>query len=262
MALAMVQGLIEAGHPAGHVAVADPSGQRRALAAQLGNIATHEDNAAAVAGADVVVLAVKPHLVEPVCRLLAGAVRQDAPLVVSIAAGVTIGSIRDYLGGHRRIVRVMPNTPALVRRGVAGLFASADIGQGDRDTVTGIIESVGRALWVASEDALHDVTAISGSGPAYFFRFLECLEAEAVALGFDTDSAAMLVRETAAGAARMALAADVPLAELRRRVTSPGGTTAAALAVLEDGDLAALIHRAITAARERSVELARPSDES
>ena len=236
--------------------------ERRALLEQIGDVRTHEDNTAAVMHADVVVLAVKPHLIEPVCRQLADVIGQRNALVVSVAAGITIASIRACLGNHGRIVRIMPNTPALVRRGVAGLYAPDQISQADRDTVSGIIESVGRALWVDREEALHDVTAISGSGPAYFFRFLECLEKEAMALGFDADAAAMLVRDTAAGAVTMALAADVPLAELRRRVTSPGGTTEAALAAFEDGDLAALIHRAVTAARERSVELARPSDES
>ncbi len=259
MALAMASGLVRSGHPAASVSVADPSAAQHEPFCALGDVNTHMVNATAVAAAQVVVLAVKPHLIAPVCRDLAQHIEAHKPLVVSVAAGITIDAISADLDGHQRIVRVMPNTPSLVRQGVSGLYAGPSVSPADRALVGELMASVGRVVWVDTENALHDITAISGSGPAYFFLFMECLEREARRLGFSNEAAAQLVRDTAAGAAAMAQGSDVDLDELRRRVTSPGGTTAAAIDAFEKGNLAALITSAVDAARARSVELAQPA---
>lgn len=258
MALAIVGGLLESGHPAAHLRVADPDEGRRQVAGQLGDIGLYAHNIDAARGADVVLLAVKPHLIEPVCAALAGQVQQDRSLVMSVAAGVTTATMSAALGGYTRIVRIMPNTPALVRRGASGLYAGAAVSDADRRSADALAAAFGSAVWVAEEDGLHDVTAISGSGPAYFFLFMECLEREALTLGLSADEAALLVRETAAGAATMALGSDVSLEELRRRVTSPGGTTQAAIAAFQDGGFERVIADAVAACRRRSVELASP----
>lgn len=259
MALAMASGLVRSGHPATSVSVSDPASAQHKPFKALGDINAYTDNATAITSAQVVVLAVKPHLVGPVCRDLAQAIGAHKPLIVSVAAGITIDAISADLNGHQRIVRVMPNTPSLVGQGVSGLYANAEVTQIDRALVAELMASVGRVVWVDTENALHDITAISGSGPAYFFLFMECLEREARRLGFSNTTAAQLVRDTAAGAAAMALDSDVELDELRRRVTSPGGTTAAAIGAFEQGNLAALITSAVDAARTRSVELAQPA---
>lgn len=258
MALAMVSGLLQADHPADHIAVADPSEERRTVATQLGNLKVFDDNNAAVAAADAVILAVKPHLIEPVCRALAPALAQHKPLIMSVAAGITIAAIEAALDGYDRVARIMPNTPALVGRGASGIYAGDAVAQTDRDMVEHIVSACGMAVWVENEDRLHDITAISGSGPAYFFLFMEYLKDQALALGLSQDDASRLVRQTAAGAAAMTLETDVSLNELRRRVTSPGGTTQAAIGQFMDDDLNGLMERAVRAARKRSVELAQP----
>ncbi|MEO1575136.1 MAG: pyrroline-5-carboxylate reductase [Pseudomonadota bacterium] len=262
MALAIVGGLLQSGHPANHIRVADPSEGRRQIAGQLGDLGLYTDNLAAVRGADIVLLAVKPHLIEPVCDALKDVVQTDRPLVMSVAAGVTTATMSDALGGYERIVRIMPNTPALVRRGTSGLYAGRGVSDDDRRRSEALVGAFGRAIWVDTEDGLHDVTAISGSGPAYFFLFMEYLENEARALGLSDDEAALLVRETAAGAAAMALDTDVSLEELRRRVTSPGGTTQAAIAAYQAAGFEQAVHNAVSAARRRSVELAAPTNDT
>ena len=249
---------MRAGHAANRLRIADPSRERRDIAGQLGAVQVFDNNADAARDADVLVLAVKPHLIEPVCRDLADAVTTAAPLVLSVAAGVTMAAIGDALGGYARLVRIMPNTPALVGRGASGLYADPGLSDEDRAQTEALVSAFGQSVWVGREDGLHDVTAISGSGPAYFFLFMEHLEREALALGMNEADAALLVRETAAGAAEMALRAEVSLAELRRRVTSPGGTTQAAVAAFDDAGFNVVVHRAVAAARQRSVELAAP----
>ena len=258
MALAMVSGLLKAGHPPNLISVADPSDDRRTVAAQLGNINVFADNGEAVAQAQVVILAVKPHQIEPVCAALTQALKKVGALVVSVAAGITITAIATALEGHDRIVRVMPNTPALVGKGASGVYAASAVTADDRIVVEHILQACGMFVWLESEDRLHDITAISGSGPAYFFLFMECLNEQARALGLSPEDASALVRQTAAGAAAMTQETDVSLAELRRRVTSPGGTTQAAIGQFMDDKLGELVQRAVAAARKRSVELADP----
>lgn len=257
MALAIVGGLLESGHPADHVWVSDPQDERRHIASQIGAIRVMADNDEA-AKADIVVLAVKPHLIEPVCRDIGDTVRAANSLVMSVAAGVTTARISAALGGHERLVRIMPNTPALVRRGASGLFADSPVSSDDRARTESLVSAFGQFVWVDNEDGLHAITATSGSGPAYFFQFMEHLEREAMALGLSAAEAALLVRETAAGAAAMAQASDVPLSELRRRVTSPGGTTEAAIAAMAAAGFDTVCADGVAAARRRSIELAQP----
>ncbi len=255
MARALLGGLVQSGIPAGRLWVSDPDeGARTQLARDLGVHAT-ADNQAVVEACDVVVLAVKPQVLGEVARGLDLSSRPQV-LVISIAAGVRTEPLSRWLGGHERLVRAMPNTPALVGSGVAGLYARPGVDEAGRETAERVLRAVGTAVWVESEDLLDAVTAVSGSGPAYFFLVMEAMEAAAGELGLDAATARLLTVETAFGAAKLALEAHEPAAVLRQRVTSPGGTTAAALAVLEAGDLRGLFTRALAAARDRARELA------
>ena len=256
MARALIGGLIRAGTPAGALRVADPAPDRAALAA-LGPLAIAEDNAAAARGARVVVLAVKPQAMAEACASIAAEVGAADPLVISVAAGTRIADLDRWLGGGRRIVRCMPNTPALVGLGATGMVANAAVDAAGRATAERILASVGIVEWIADEALMDAVTALSGSGPAYFLQLVEHMESAAVALGLPRASARRLALQTGLGAMRMAADADVEPAELRRRVTSPGGTTAAALAAFERGGFEQLVEDALTAARDRGVELGR-----
>jgi pyrroline-5-carboxylate reductase len=256
MARALIGGLVRSGTPAGALRVADPAPDRAALAA-LGPLAIVGDNAAAARDARVVVLAVKPQAMAEACASIAAEVGAGDPLVISVAAGTRIADLDRWLGGGRRIVRCMPNTPALVGLGATGMVANAAVDAAGRATAERILASVGLVEWIADEALMDAVTALSGSGPAYFLQLVEHMESAAVALGLPRASARRLALQTGLGAMRMAADADVEPAELRRRVTSPGGTTAAALAAFERGGFARLVEDALTAARDRGVELGR-----
>lgn len=205
--------------------------------------------------ADVVVLAVKPQVMKVVCQSLAAELQADA-LVVSIAAGITASHLQAWLGGERAIVRCMPNTPALVGKGASGLFANELVNEEQRLLATNILAAVGVSLWVEQERLIDAVTAVSGSGPAYFFLFMEAMEATGQSLGLSAEAARLLTLNTALGAAELALSSSDDTAELRRKVTSPGGTTEQAINRFEDGDLRTLVDTAMNAARLRSEELA------
>lgn len=254
MAASLIGGLIAQGYPASRITASDPFAEARTrLAAQFG-VAVTTDNRAAVADADIVVLAVKPQVMAAVVAELAPAV-PPGTLVISIAAGVPIAALAQLLGPDVAIVRCMPNTPALVRVGATGLHAGAGVSTAQRRVAADILGAVGTTVWVESERDIDAVTAVSGSGPAYFFRVMEAMIAAGVALGLQPEVAGQLTLQTALGAARMALDSDVDVAELRRRVTSPGGTTAAALAVLDEGGLSELFGRALAAADARGREM-------
>jgi pyrroline-5-carboxylate reductase len=220
-------------------------------------VRTTSDNIAAVAAADVVVLAVKPQAMKQVLQPLATTLQQRQPLIISIAAGIEIASIARWLGGDLPIVRCMPNTPALVQLGATGLFANAQVSSEQKKLADSILRAVGIALWVDSEAQLDAVTAVSGSGPAYFFLVMEAMRDAGEKLGLARDAAAQLTMQTALGAARMALDSDVDVAELRRRVTSPNGTTERAIASFENDKLRDLFERALSACDARSRELAK-----
>jgi len=260
MATALIGGLIADGTDPQTIIAADPDGERlQALAAGTG-IRTLQENAAAVAQADVVVLAVKPQVLEAVARDLADAVQQHHPLVLSIAAGVRSDTLQHWLGGQVALVRSMPNTPAMLQAGATGLFATADVNEQQRDQAEKVMRAVGLTIWVEHEDLMDAVTALSGSGPAYLFLVIEAMESAAIGLGLPAETARLLTLQTALGAARMAMESQDDPATLRQRVTSPGGTTERALDRLEEDGLRELFRHALTAARDRSRELSRQLD--
>ena len=255
MAASLIGGLLEAGMAPEHIGVAEPDPERRAQLARRFPVTLHEDNAAAVAGADVVVLAVKPQVLCPVACDLAPALERRRPLVLSVAAGVRTEALRRWLG-EVPLVRAMPNTPALVGSGATGLFAPPEVSESLRERAESVMRAVGLVVWVDREELMDAVTALSGSGPAYFLLVMEALEQAGIQLGLEARTARLLALETAYGTAKLALESGEDFAELRHRVTSPGGTTERALAELQQGGLVALFQRALEAARERSQELA------
>jgi pyrroline-5-carboxylate reductase len=253
MAGAMIGGLLHQGWDAGAIQVVEIDAAARARLEREYRIATVAAVTAATARADCIVLAVKPQHVREVARLLKP--HLAAQLVVSIAAGIRLADLGRWLGGYPRLVRVMPNTPALVRAGVAGLYAPGSVSAADRERAARIMGAVGAALWLETEEQMDAVTAISGSGPAYVFYFIETLQQAAVDLGLDASIARRLALETFAGSVRLAMQSDEEPAVLRSRVTSKGGTTERAVAVLEQEGLRAIMTRAARAAAQRSREL-------
>lgn len=254
MATSLIGGLLQDGHPADHIHVVDPVEEQRAF---LSNEFAIQCSANAdLSQCDVLVLAVKPQILQAVSRSLADAVQQHKPLVISIAAGIRCADMARWLGGHQHIVRCMPNTPALIQTGATGLFALAEVSQDQRTAAESILRAVGLTLWVEDEQLIDAITAISGSGPAYFFRFMEALQTAGEDLGLEASQARLLTLQTALGSARMALESSEEVAELRRRVTSPNGTTEAALNQFESESLGGIVKRAASAAAERANSLA------
>jgi pyrroline-5-carboxylate reductase len=257
MASALVGGLIADGYAPQRIRIAEPDADKRsAIAARFGVECT-ADNAQAARDARVLVLSVKPQMIRTVAEGLRETVHAHRPLVVSIAAGVREADLQRWLGGDAALVRSMPNTPAMIQAGATVLHAAEGVSESQRNQAESILRAVGLTLWVEDEAQMDAVTALSGSGPAYFFAVMEALEEAGAALGLSPGTARLLTLQTALGAAKMALESDEPPAELRRRVTSPGGTTEQALKQLEAGDLDGLFLRALTGARDRSVELSR-----
>ena len=259
MAASLIGGLRAQGVPAERIRASDPSAEQRARLGAEHGIFLCAENAEAVAGADVLVLAVKPQVMKPVCQALAPSLTGN-PLIVSIAAGIPCASLEQWLGSSSAeksaIVRCMPNTPALLRQGVSGLFANAQVSPEQRAQAEQLLSAVGVALWLDEEKLIDAVTAVSGSGPAYFFLLIEAMTAAGEQLGLPRETAAQLTLQTALGAARMATESDVDAAELRRRVTSPNGTTEAAIKAFQAGGFETLVQQALNAAAARSAELA------
>ncbi|HAO33639.1 MAG TPA: pyrroline-5-carboxylate reductase [Candidatus Competibacter sp.] len=256
MARSLIGGLIAGGHDPSRIWVAEPDASQREFLRGRHGVHTDPDNLTAIAAADIVVLAVKPQILRGVAEQLAPALQARAPLVISVAAGVRERDLRRWLGGGRlALVRTMPNTPALVGSAASALFANEFVTEDHRQLAESLLRAVGVTVWVDDETLLDTVTALSGSGPAYFFLVMEALEQTALALGLDEDKARLLTLQTAFGAAKMALESAESPATLRVRVTSPGGTTERALGVLREGGLEALLAKALEAARQRSREL-------
>jgi pyrroline-5-carboxylate reductase len=254
MAASLIGGLRAKGLEAAQIRASDPGEETRARVSAEHGIEVFADNAQAIEGADVVVLAVKPQAMKAVCEAIRPSLKPDQ-LVVSIAAGITCASMNNWLGAQP-IVRCMPNTPALVRQGASGLFATAEVSAEQRQQAQELLSAVGIALWLDEEQQLDAVTAVSGSGPAYFFLLIEAMTAAGVKLGLPADIAAQLTLQTALGAAHMAVSSDVDAAELRRRVTSPAGTTEAAIKSFQANGFEALVEKALGAAAHRSAEMA------
>ena len=256
MARSLAGGLLNNGWAAGRLYLSDPDTQQRAGAEQALGIRTFADNRELVEHAEIVVLAVKPQVLKEVAESLAATVQKKRPLVISIAAGIRVQDIERWLGGKLPIVRVMPNTAALVGSGASGLYANARVTDAQRDQAESILRAVGVAVWVQDEALIDTVTAISGSGPAYFFMVMEVLEKAAIRHGLEPKTARLLTLETAYGAAKMALEGGEEPAQLRKRVTSPGGTTEKAIQALEAGRLEQIFDQAVLAAIQRARELA------
>jgi pyrroline-5-carboxylate reductase len=257
MAASMLGGLIASGHPAQRISAADPFPASLERLREIAPIAVFHDNSAAVKGADIVILAVKPQVMADAADSIAAAVQSQRALVISIAAGVTIDSMQHRLGPQAAIVRCMPNTPALLGCGASGLFANDNCTAEQREFAERALSAVGITCWVDTEQELDAITALSGSGPAYFFLFIESMIDAGIALGLDRDTATRLTLQTSLGAARMALESDVDIAELRRRVTSPAGTTERAVQSFEQRGLREIVADAMQAANDRAVEMAR-----
>lgn len=254
MAASLIGGLRAQGLDASQIRASDPGAEQRAKVHAEHGIELFTDNADAVEGADVVVLAVKPQAMKAVCQALKPSLKPEQ-LVVSIAAGITCASMNNWLGAQP-IVRCMPNTPALLRQGVSGLYATAEVSAAQRQQAEQLLSAVGIALWLDNEQQLDAVTAVSGSGPAYFFLLIEAMTAAGEKLGLPRETAAKLTLQTALGAAHMAVSSDVDAAELRRRVTSPAGTTEAAIKSFQADGFEALVEKALSAAAHRSAEMA------
>ena len=256
MARSLAGGLLARGWPASRVLLADPDAAQRRLAEERLKVPTFADNDEVVARAQVLVLAVKPQAMAAVARGIAAAVARHRPLVLSIAAGIRLTDLQRWLGIELPLVRAMPNTPALVGAGACGLYANALSDESARAAAESVLRAVGGVVWLEEEAQLDAVTALSGSGPAYFFQVMEALERAGIEQGLAPAVARRLVLETAHGAARMALDSGEDPGVLRARVTSPGGTTERGLRVLEEGGLPALFARAVRGATERARELA------
>ena len=251
MAGSLVGGLLAAGHPAARLRVAEPDAARAAALRRDFKVEVCK-RAAQLPAADALVLAVKPQVMR---EALAGLAPPATTTVVSIAAGIRIDSLRRWLGPAAPIVRTMPNTPALLRCGVAGLYAAPGTPERSRQLAARILGAVGETCWVADEDLLDAVTALSGSGPAYFFLLAEALRDAGRELGLDPQTARLLAERTLVGAGRMAEATGQDVSEMRANVTSKGGTTEAAIARLEAGGVRKLFAEALRAARDRGREL-------
>lgn len=256
MARSLIGGLIADGVKPARIWVADPNPASLSDHQNHFGVRTTADNSQAARQAQVIVLAVKPQVAKAAAQSMAGVLRERPALVISVAAGIRISHLRDWLGEETAIVRCMPNTPALVGSGATALFANPYVTREQKDLAESILRAVGMTLWMDDEDLMDAVTALSGSGPAYFFLVMEAMEQAGVALGLPRQTARLLTLQTAFGAAKMALESTEDVAALRRRVTSPGGTTEQAIRVLEEHGLAAGFEQALRAARQRSIELA------
>lgn len=252
MAFSLIRGLLAGDTPATALRVADPFPEALDKYSDTG-VATFTENNPAIKGADVVVLAVKPQVAREVVSKLA--IGSDQ-LLVSIAAGIDLSSLMNWTSQTQPIVRCMPNTPALLGAGMSALFANPACSEAHRAYAADVLAAAGQTLWVESETQLDAVTAVSGSGPAYFFRLMEAMIDAGVALGLSRETATTLTLQTAHGAALMATQTDDDPATLRRNVTSPGGTTEAALNVMAEKDLGGIIQQALEAANARSMSLA------
>jgi len=260
MASALIGGLIADGTAKDLIIASDPNTDQRSHLHDSYGICTVDNNAEAISDADVVVLAVKPQLLQQVCNELSSHLKDKHCLIVSIAAGIRCSTMSKWLDCDLPIVRCMPNTPAMLQVGATGLFATSNVSNEQRDQAERILRAVGITLWVNEESDIDSVTAVSGSGPAYYFLMMEAMQAAAEKLGLPAETAKLLTLQTALGAARMALESQDDPATLRQKVTSPGGTTEQAILSFEANGLRDIFEQAMTAARDRSISLSEQLD--
>ena len=256
MARSLIGGLLNTGWPSKHVCVSEPDEEKRDFFEHQMGVRALRQNEASIEGADVVVLAVKPQVLRDMLLSAQQALQQRRPLVVSIVAGIRERDIQRWSGGGLSIVRAMPNTPALVGSGATGLYANELADDRQRDVAESLLRAVGTTVWLDEEVMLDVVTALSGSGPAYFMYFMEALEQAAIQHGLAADTARLLTLETCLGAAKLAINSEEDLLELRRRVTSPGGTTERALQIMDAAKLPDILNQAFDAAVKKASELA------
>ena len=259
MNAAIISGLVKSGYAADHIMVTNPSPEKREnLANQLG-ILEHADNLVAAEFADTIVLGVKPHLIADVCQQIAATMDISNKCFISIAAGTTVAQIQAALGANVPVVRTMPNTPSQLGLGATGIYPSAEVKAEQKALAEQLMSAVGIVKWLNEESEIDNIIAVSGSGPAYFFLFMEAMEAKALELGFNAEEARELVQQTALGAAQMVVENDIPISQLRANVTSKGGTTNAAITTFQDGGLSQLVTKAMDAAIARAIEMAQDS---
>ncbi len=256
MAQAIIGGLLAQGYPPTRIWGTGRDQSRLDALHMRWGIQVSTDNLHVVQAAQVVVLSVKPQMMQALARSLAETVQHSKPLVISVAAGIPAASLEHWLGGDVALVRCMPNTPSLVRCGASGLFANSQVSPAQREQAEQLLAAVGIALWVETETLIDAVTAVSGSGPAYYFMLMESMIAAGEAQGLSREISTQLTLQTALGAAKMALASDVEPAELRRRVCSPNGTTEQAIRRFEQGGLPALVAEAMSACADRGRAMA------
>ena len=255
MATSLVGGLLNTDFPKQALSVVEIDQARRQQFAEKFEIASFANADEAITQADTVVLAVKPQVLKSLCQQIAAAVQQSQPLIVSVAAGIRSSDIAQWLGGGNAVVRAMPNTPALYGYGACGLYANELVSAEQRRHAEAILGATGITLWLNQESEMDLVTALSGSGPAYFFRIMESLIKAAVELGLTEQQARLLTLQTALGAAVMGQQSQQDIASLRANVTSPGGTTERGLQVLNENDIDGLFKSVLKAAEQRSIEL-------
>ena len=263
MAYSLIGGLTSTGVKGQNIWISDPNIEKTTQLAASFSVNISKDNIDLIERVDVVVLAVKPQQLALVCREISAAIAHKNPLLISIAAGVLSHNIEQWLSTDSdtdniaALVRCMPNTPALVQSGATALYANEQVSSEQKTLAESILRSTGLTLWLENEADMDAVTALSGSGPAYIFLILEALEKAAVKLGLDQNTAHLLAIQTAFGASKMALESTDSPETLRKKVTSPGGTTEKAIGILQDGDLQGLMYKALEAAKERSIELSK-----
>jgi pyrroline-5-carboxylate reductase len=255
MARSLIGGLVARGWPAQSIHVAEPNAPLRAALAQDFSVQVHALTGEAAEHGAIWVFAVKPQVMRGVAEALAATAQQRQPLLVSIAAGIRSDQLERWLGGQLAVVRTMPNTPALLGAGATGLFANARVSPAQRQLADQLLSATGLTVWLDEEAQMDAVTALSGSGPAYVFLLAEAMQAAGEAQGLPAEAARALALQTLHGAARMLVESGEPAAVLRQRVTSPGGTTQAALDSFEAGGFRALVAQAIAAATERGRQL-------
>lgn len=256
MGRALIVSLIAAGYSADKLYISNPSPEKLQLLKEKFGVHTTQNNADAAQQADLIVFAVKPQTMPIVCKELKDIIAKNKPLVVSIAASISTTLMETWLGNKPAIVRAMPNTPAAVNAGATGLFANAYAQGEQKDMAEMLFRSMGVAVWLDNEDQIDLVTAISGSGPAYYFLFMEAMQQAAESMGLSGDTARLLTSQTALGAVRMAMETPQNIMQLRESVTSPNGTTEAAIKVFEAGNIRKLVATAMQAACDRSKEIA------
>lgn len=255
MGSSLIGGLINDQHPSDKIWASDVSEEKLIFLEQNFHIHTTSENSKAVEQADVVIFAVKPSMLQTVATDLRTVIQSNKPLIISIAAGIPETSLQEWVGGNTSIVRGMPNMPALIGCGATALYPNAFITDTQRNTAESILRAVGIVVWVSDEALMDVVTAVSGSGPAYFFLVMEAMQESAEEFGLSGEMARLLTMQTALGSAKMALESSSSLSELRKSVTSPGGTTEKAIQVLEEANIRGLFRKALQAAKIRSEEL-------